>query len=52
MFCSTTETQAGEVAGKRMVRFSIRSYLIAVVYVASLTALYKFGVWAVATYNP
>ena len=33
-------------------RFSIRSYLIAVVYVSSLTALYKIGVLAIATNHP
>jgi hypothetical protein len=40
--------------GKSIVtpRFTIRTYMLVIVYVASLTALYKIGVLAVATYHP
>jgi hypothetical protein len=46
--------QAGEVAGKCIVkyRFSIRAYALLVVYVASITTLYKIGIWAIRTYHP
>ena len=33
-------------------RISIRPYALAVVYVASITTLYKIGVWAVHIYLP
>ena len=54
MFRSTTETQAGEVAGRCILKlqFSIRAYMLAVLYVASTTTLYKITVWADATYHP
>jgi hypothetical protein len=38
--------------GSMRLRFSIRSYALAVVYVAAFASLYKIGVWAIATYHP
>lgn len=33
-------------------RFSIRAYALAVVYIASITTLYKIGVWVIRPYHP
>ena len=33
-------------------RFSIRAHALLVVYVASITRLYKIGVWGIRTYHP
>ena len=31
---------------------SVRAYMLAVVYIASIATLYKIGVWAIRTYHP
>ena len=33
-------------------QFSIRAYTLLVVYVASITALYKISRWAIRIYHP
>ncbi len=46
--------QTGDGAGKCIVRFqfSIRAYILLVVYVAGLTTLCKIVPWAIRTYHP
>jgi hypothetical protein len=53
-FRSTVETQTGDDAGKSIVslRFSIRTYMLAVVFVAEIVSLYKLIPWAIRTYHP